>query len=107
MQKIQQINLDIVNKLIFLVKLWCFMTPGGPLGAAYTPLVVRFRPGHLNMTRGNPKSWYRQPADHSEVVRKRYNKVPSENGWSWGFFEKSDYNGPYVPPVSRYGPDML
>ena len=23
------------------------MTPGGPLGAVYAPLVVRFRPGHL------------------------------------------------------------
>ena len=107
MQKIQQINLEIVNKLTFLAENLVLWLQGVPLGAVYAPLVVRFRPGHLNMTRGNPKSWYRQPADHSEVVRKRYDKVPSENGWFWVFFEKSDYNGPYVPPVSRYGPDLL
>ena len=70
-------------------------------------LVWQFIEVEPNMTHGSPKSWYRQPADHWEEVRKRYDKVPSENGWFVGFSEKSDYNGPYVPPVSRYGPDML
>ena len=55
MPKIQQINLEIVNKLTFLAEQSCFMIPGGPLGAGYVPLVVRSMPGHLNMTHGNPK----------------------------------------------------
>ena len=68
------------NKLTFLAEKSCFMTPGGPVLAWYAPLVDRIRLGHLNMTHENPKSWYWQPADHLEVVRKCYEKAPSEKG---------------------------
>ena len=88
MPKIQQINLEIVNKLTFLDETSSFMTPGGPLWAGYVPLVVRFRLGHLRMTHGNSKSWYHQPEDHLEVVRKRNEKAPSEKGWFWGVLKK-------------------
>ena len=56
MQKIQNITIGIVNKLSFWLKYGVSLLQGSPLGAACTPLVVRFRPGHLNMTQGNPKS---------------------------------------------------
>ena len=77
------------NKSIY--KLWinsCFMTPGSPLGAVYAPLVVRFRPGHLNMTHENHKGWYQQPEDHFEAVWRCYCKAPSKNGWFLGVVEK-------------------
>ena len=72
----------------FLVKIWCFMTPGGLLGAGYTPLVVRYRPGHLNMTHGSPKSWYQQSADLHEVIQKRYVRLARGNRWFLGVVEK-------------------
>ena len=82
--KIQRITIGILNELSFWLKYGVLLLQGVP----YTPLEVRFRPGHLNMTHGNPKSWYWQPADHLEVVRKCYEKAPSEKGWFWGCFEK-------------------
>ena len=56
------------------------MTPWGPLGAVYTPLVVRFRPGHLSMTHGSPKHSYREPADHLEAVQKGSAKLLAKTG---------------------------
>ena len=107
MQKIQWNNLGIVNRPTFLVKIWCFITPGGPRGAENGPLVVRYWSEHQILTHGNPKSWYQQPTDLSEEVQKHLGKAPSQEGWFWGFFEKTDYIGPYVPPVSRYGPGVF
>ena len=52
----------------------------GPLGAACTPLVVRLRPEHLNMTQGNPKHLYREPADPLEAVLRLYCIAPSKTG---------------------------
>ena len=80
MQKNQQINEYVVKKPHILIKTLCFMTPWGPLEAVYTPLVVRFRPGHLSMTHGSPKHSYREPADHLEAVQTRYCKAASKNG---------------------------
>ena len=88
MPKIQQINLEIVNKLTFLAENLVLWLQGGPLGAVYAPLVVRFRPGHLNMTHGNHKGWYQQPEDHFEAVWRCYCKAPSKNGWFLGVVEK-------------------
>ena len=52
MQKIQRITIGILNELSFWLKYGVLLLQGVP----YTPLEVRFRPGHLNMTHGNPKS---------------------------------------------------
>ena len=40
----------------FFVKIWSLITLGGPLGPENKSLVVRFRPEHLNLIRGNPGS---------------------------------------------------
>ena len=53
-EQFRSIRLGNENKLTFLVERWYFITPGGPLGPKNSPLVVRFRPEHLNMTHRNP-----------------------------------------------------